>query len=120
VEITTFFMASFVTMVPCLVTEASYIHIVIAVLRILSAAGKQRAFSTRSSHLIVVTLYYETLGTVHDSPIATQTAALNKIFSLLYPVVTLMINPIVYSLRNKGVKNAVRKFLSQWAYAKEA
>ncbi|XP_048191267.1 olfactory receptor 10A5-like [Perognathus longimembris pacificus] len=118
VEMTTFLMASFVTMVPFLLTIASYVRIVVAVLRIPSASGKQRAFSTCSSHLIVVTLYYGTLGTVYAIPTATQTATLNKIFSLLYTVVTPMINPIVYSLRNKDVKKAVNRLLSQWAYAK--
>ncbi|KAF7475804.1 olfactory receptor 11L1-like [Marmota monax] len=119
VEKTTFLMASFVTMVPFLLTVASYIHIVAAVLRIPSAAGKQQAFSTCSSHLIVVTLYYGTLGTVYAIPTATQATALNKIFSLLYTVVTPMINPIVYSLRNKDVKKAIRTLLSRWAYSKE-
>ncbi|XP_007517104.1 olfactory receptor 11L1-like [Erinaceus europaeus] len=114
VEKTTFLMAAFVTMVPFLLTVASYVLIVAAVLRIPSAAGKKRAFSTCSSHLIVVTLYYGTLGTVYAIPIATQTVALNKIFSLLYTVVTPMINPIVYSLRNKDVKKAVRRLISQW------
>ncbi|XP_037368713.1 olfactory receptor 11L1-like [Talpa occidentalis] len=115
---TTFLMATFVTMVPFLLTVASYVRIVAAVLRIPSAAGKQRAFSTCSSHLIVVTLYYGTLGTVYAIPTATQAATLNKIFSLLYTVVTPMINPIVYSLRNKDVKKAVRRLVSRWAYAK--
>ncbi|KAG8523432.1 Olfactory receptor 11L1 [Galemys pyrenaicus] len=118
VEKTTFLMATFVTMVPFLLTVASYVRIVAAVLRIPSASGKQRAFSTCSSHLIVVTLYYGTLGTVYAIPTATQAAVLNKIFSLLYTVVTPMINPIVYSLRNKDVKKAVRRLMSRWAYAK--
>nr|ALG94909.1 olfactory receptor 1 [Nannospalax galili]ALG94910.1 olfactory receptor 1 [Nannospalax galili]ALG94915.1 olfactory receptor 1 [Nannospalax galili]ALG94916.1 olfactory receptor 1 [Nannospalax galili]ALG94917.1 olfactory receptor 1 [Nannospalax galili] len=119
VEKTTFLMASFVTILPFLLTVASYINIVVAVLRIPSAAGKQRAFSTCSSHLIVVTLYYGTLGTVYAIPTATQAAALNKTFSLLYTVVTPMVNPILYSLRNKDVKKAVRKRLSQWKYSME-
>lgn len=117
VEKATFLMASFVTMVPFLLTVASYINIVDAVLRIPSAAGKQKAFSTCSSHLIVVTLYYGTLGTVYAIPAATQAAALNKVFSLLYTVVTPMVNPIVYSLRNKDVKRAVQRLLSQWKRA---
>ncbi|XP_010853016.1 PREDICTED: olfactory receptor 11L1-like, partial [Bison bison bison] len=111
VEKTTFLLASFVTMVPFLLTVASYIHIVAAVLRIPSAAGKQRAFSTCSSHLTVVTLYYGTLGTVYAIPAATQAAVLNKIFSLFYTVVTPMVNPIVYSLRNKDVQKAVRRLM---------
>ena len=118
VEETTFLLASFVTMAPFLLTVASYSHNVAAVLRIPSAAGKQWAFSTCSSHLIVVTLYYRTLGTVYTIPTATQAVALNKIFSLFYTVVTPMVNPIVYSLRNKDVKKAVRRLMSQWVYAK--
>ncbi|KAM5221511.1 olfactory receptor 10A5-like [Ctenodactylus gundi] len=120
VEKTTFLMASFVTMVPFLLTVASYIRVVATVLKIPSAAGKQRAFSTCSSHLIVVTLYYGTLGTVYAIPTVTQAAALHKIFSLLYTVVTPMINPIVYSLRNKDVKMAVRRLLSQCTYARKS
>ncbi|XP_005401281.2 PREDICTED: olfactory receptor 11L1-like [Chinchilla lanigera] len=119
VEKTTFLMAAFVTMVPFLLTIASYAYIVAAVLRIPSSSGKQRAFSTCSSHLIVVTLYYGTLGTVYAIPTATRTAALHKTFSLLYTVVTPMINPIVYSLRNKDVKKAARRLLSHWLYTKK-
>eukprot|EP00069_Balaena_mysticetus_P003555 bmy_04220T0 len=107
VEETTFLLASFVTVVPFLLTVASYSQIVAAVLRIPSAAGKQWAFSTCSSHLIVVALYYGTLRTVYAIPTATQAVALNKIFSLFYTVVTPMVNPIVYSLRNKDVKKAM-------------
>ncbi|XP_061035000.1 olfactory receptor 10A5-like [Eubalaena glacialis] len=118
VEETTFLLASFVTVVPFLLTVASYSQIVAAVLRIPSAAGKQWAFSTCSSHLIVVALYYGTLRTVYAIPTATQAVALNKIFSLFYTVVTPMVNPIVYSLRNKDVKKAVRRLMSQWVYAK--
>uniref|UniRef100_A0A8C0DUF5 G-protein coupled receptors family 1 profile domain-containing protein n=1 Tax=Balaenoptera musculus TaxID=9771 RepID=A0A8C0DUF5_BALMU len=118
VEETTFLLASFVTMAPFLLTVASYSHSVAAVLRMPSAAGKQWAFSTCSSHLIVVTLYYGTLGTVYAIPTATQAVALNKIFSLFYTVVTPMVNPIVYSLRNKDVKKAVRRLMSQWVYVK--
>lgn len=117
VEKATFLMASFVTMVPFLLTVASYINIVVAVLRIPSAAGKQKAFSTCSSHLIVVTLYYGTLGTVYAIPTATRATALNKVFSLLYTVVTPMVNPIVYSLRNKDVKRAAQRLLSEWKRA---
>uniref|UniRef100_A0A8C6CEX8 G-protein coupled receptors family 1 profile domain-containing protein n=1 Tax=Monodon monoceros TaxID=40151 RepID=A0A8C6CEX8_MONMO len=114
----TFLLASFVTMVPFLLTVASYIHIVAAIFRIPSAAGKQWAFSTCSSHLILVILYHGTLETVYAIPTATQAVALNKIFSLFYTVVTPMVNPTVYSLRNKDVKKPVRRLMSQWVYAK--
>ncbi|XP_058905934.1 LOW QUALITY PROTEIN: olfactory receptor 10A2-like [Kogia breviceps] len=118
VEEATFLLASFVTMVPFLLTGASYIHIVAAVLRIPSAAGKQWTFSTRSFHLIVVTLYYGTLGTVFAIPTAPQAVAPNKTFPLFYTMVTPVVNPITYSLRNKDVKKAGRRRMSQWVYAK--
>lgn len=89
-EKTTFLMASFVTMVPFLLTVASYIH---------PHCGccPQDPVSCRKAMglvLIVVTLHYGTRGTVYAIPTATQATALNKIFSLLYTVVTPMINPI--------------------------
>lgn len=118
VEETIFLLASFNTRVSFQLTIVSYVHIVAAVLRILSATGRQRAFSTCSSHLIVVTLYYGILGTVYAITTATQAASLSKVFSLLYSVVTPMVNPIMYSLRSKHVKKAVRRLMSQWAYAK--
>lgn len=65
----------------------------------------------------MVTLYYRTLGTMYAIPIAIQVTALNKIFSLLNTVFTFMVNLIMYSLRNKNVKKAVRWLMSQWAYA---
>lgn len=66
----------------------------------------------------MVTLYHGILETVYAIPTATQAVALNKIFSLFYTVVTPMVNPTVYSLRNKDVKKAVRRLMSQWVYAK--
>lgn len=75
VEKTTFLLVSTVTMVSFLLTVACNIHIVAAVLRILSATDKQCAYSTYSSHFIVVTLYYETLGTMYAIPTTTQAAA---------------------------------------------
>ncbi|KAM6143303.1 LOW QUALITY PROTEIN: olfactory receptor 11L1-like [Erethizon dorsatum] len=119
VEKTTFLMASFVTMVTFLLTVASYIYIMAAVLRIPSSSGKQWAFSTCSSHLTVVTLCYRTPGTMYAIPTATWTSALHKIFSLLYTVVTPMVNPIMYSLREKDVKKAARRLLSHWVYTKK-
>uniref|UniRef100_A0A670JE92 Olfactory receptor n=1 Tax=Podarcis muralis TaxID=64176 RepID=A0A670JE92_PODMU len=113
-EMTTFILASMVTMVPFLLTLASYAKIISTVLRIPSAKGKQKAFSTCSSHLIVVTLFYVTLGTVYAAPSAKQSPILNKLFSLLYTVITPMFNPMIYSLRNKDVKeNALRKLLTR-------
>ncbi|CAM2102724.1 olfactory receptor 10A7-like [Caretta caretta] len=110
---TTFIMASVVTMVPFLLTVVSYANILSTILRVPSTMGKQKAFSTCSSHLIVVTLFYGTLGIIYAVPTASQSPGLNKMFSLLYTVITPMVNPIIYSLRNKEVKEALRKIISK-------
>lgn len=107
-------LTSLVTLVPFGLTLASYWKILSVVLHIPSIVGRQKAFSTCSSHLVVVTLFYGTLILVYAVPLAAQVPALNKTFSLFYTVVTPMCNPLIYSLKNKDVKEAVRKLRIQW------
>uniref|UniRef100_K7EWG5 Olfactory receptor n=1 Tax=Pelodiscus sinensis TaxID=13735 RepID=K7EWG5_PELSI len=111
VEVAIFISCCLVALGPFLLTITSYIHILRAVFKIPSKSGKQKAFSTCSSHLIVVTTFYGTLTVTYVMSTATQSTHLNKILSLLYIVVTPLFNPIVYSLRNKEVKEALRKHL---------
>ncbi|XP_075131708.1 olfactory receptor 8H1-like [Leptodactylus fuscus] len=87
----------------------SYTCIVRAVLRIPSSTGRQKAFSTCSSHLIVVSIFYWTLFCVYILPTRGQTSAMSKILSLLYTVFTPLINPIIYSLRNKDIKKSIEE-----------
>nr|XP_032633340.1 olfactory receptor 10A7-like [Chelonoidis abingdonii] len=98
---------------PCsfLLTVTSYVCIIAAMLRISSTSGRQKAFSTCSSHLIVVAVFYGTLMTVYLLPKTNKLKALNKVFSVLYTVLTPMLNPLIYSLRNKEVKEALRKVI---------
>lgn len=107
-----------VTLAPFGLTLASYWKILAMVLHIPSMTGRQKAFSTSSSHLVVVTLFYGTLVLVYAVPLAGQVPALNKTFSLLYTVVTPMCNPLIYSLKNKDVKEALWK-LRIWSYNDE-
>ncbi|XP_067390546.1 olfactory receptor 6F1-like [Emydura macquarii macquarii] len=102
----------FVTL-PFLLTLTSYMCIISAILRIPSSTGRQKAFSTCSSHLIVVTVFYGTLIIVYMLPDTTALRDLNKVFSIFYTVLTPMVNPLIYSLRNKEVKEAMRKALSK-------
>ncbi|XP_077003057.1 olfactory receptor 11A1-like [Tamandua tetradactyla] len=102
-------LTSLVTLAPFGLTLASYLRILSTVLRIPSVTGRQKAFTTCSSHLVVVTLFYGTLILVYAVPLAGQVPALNKTFSLLYTVVTPMCNPLIYSLKNKDVKEVLRK-----------
>ncbi|XP_053120605.1 olfactory receptor 10A7-like [Hemicordylus capensis] len=109
VEMMAFISACVFTLPPFLLTLASYIFIIVTVLRIPSTTGRQKAFSTCSSHLTVVGLFYGTLMLVYMLPRSTNLRYLKKIFSLFYTVLTPMVNPLIYSLRNKEVKEAMRK-----------
>ncbi|XP_044840739.1 olfactory receptor 10A2-like [Mauremys mutica] len=113
-QLASFTVATIGTLVPLLLTLTSYIYIITAILRIPSTTGRQKAFSTCSSHLIVVTIFYMSLITVYVFPTSNTPKVLHKIFSLFYTVLTLMINPVIYSLRNKEVKESLRKTILIW------
>ncbi|XP_048372586.1 olfactory receptor 2AP1-like [Sphaerodactylus townsendi] len=98
------------TMPPFLVTCMSYVFIIMAIVRISSTTGRQKAFSTCSSHLIVVSTYYGSLMTVYLLP---NSSTLNKAFSLLYTILPPLVNPLIYSLRNKEVNQALRQAQSK-------
>ncbi|XP_067386070.1 olfactory receptor 5AP2-like [Emydura macquarii macquarii] len=94
---------------PFLLTVTSYVCIITTILRIPSTPGRQKAFSTFSSHLIVVTIFYGTLMIVYLPPSSSSLRELNKTFSLFYTVLTPLANPLIYSLRNREVQEAQRK-----------
>ncbi|XP_036621159.1 olfactory receptor 5G3-like [Trichosurus vulpecula] len=91
----------------------SYIYIFMAILRIRSASGRSKAFSTCSSHLTTVSIMYGTLFFIYVRPSANFSLDLNKILSVFYTALTPMLNPLIYSLRNKEVKNAFRRNLER-------
>ncbi|XP_048340482.1 olfactory receptor 1019-like [Sphaerodactylus townsendi] len=87
----------------------SYTLILSAILRIHSAEGKQKAFSTCASHLMAVTIFYGTTVFMYLRPSSTYSLDQDKWASMFYTVVIPMLNPLIYSLRNKEVKNALRR-----------
>ncbi|XP_074058310.1 olfactory receptor 1f45-like [Macrotis lagotis] len=91
----------------------SYSQIVVTVLRIPSTVGKWKAFSTCFSHLTVVSLFYGTIIGVYFSPTSTHTAQQDTVAAVMYTVVTPMLNPFIYSLRNKDMKEALIKLLTK-------
>ncbi|XP_049644357.1 olfactory receptor 1361-like [Suncus etruscus] len=91
----------------------SYILIFAAVLRIPSRTGKQKVFSTCGSHLSVVTLFYGTLIGVYFNPTSSHTAQKDTVAAVMYTVVTPMMNPFIYSIRNKDMKAVLRAVLSR-------
>ncbi|XP_062992598.1 olfactory receptor 5B21-like [Elgaria multicarinata webbii] len=109
VKLVTFAVAFVITFPPFISTLVSYIYIIAAILRIPSTTGRQKAFSTCSSHLIVVSVFYGAIIIVYLIPKTESVRDFNKIFSLLYTVLPPLLNPLIYSLRNKDVKDAMRK-----------
>ncbi|XP_073402868.1 olfactory receptor 1f45-like [Dendrobates tinctorius] len=91
----------------------SYFCIFLAILKISSTNGRRKAFSTCSSHLTTVCAYYGTLIAVYMTPSDESSSNINKYRSLLYLVVTPLMNPIIYSLRNNEIKRAIQKIRSQ-------
>lgn len=104
-----FIMAGAVVVLSGLIIMVSYVCILAAILKIQTADGKQKAFSTCSSHLAVVSILYGTLFFIYVCPGSTSSLDINKVISLFYTVVIPMLNPLIYSLRNKEVKNAFRR-----------
>ncbi|XP_038421296.1 olfactory receptor-like protein OLF4 [Canis lupus baileyi] len=91
----------------------SYSKIISSIFGISSAQGKYKAFSTCASHLSVVSLFYCTSLGVYLSSAAPQTSHLSATASVMYTVVTPMLNPFIYSLRNKGIKRALKRFFGK-------
>ncbi|XP_006874065.1 PREDICTED: olfactory receptor 1361-like [Chrysochloris asiatica] len=90
----------------------SYICITCTVLRVPSTKGKWKAFSTCGSHLAVVSLFYGTIIAVYFSPSSSHSAEKDIAAAVMYTVVTPMLNPFIYSLRNKEMKGALTKVIS--------
>lgn len=109
IQLLIFVLSALFGLFPFLLTLISYSCIIATILRIPSSVGRKKAFSTCSSHLIVVTLFYGTIVIVYVVPKNNTLRELNKVFSVFYTVLTPLVNPFVYSLRNKDIKQALKK-----------
>uniref|UniRef100_F6XEK0 Olfactory receptor n=1 Tax=Ornithorhynchus anatinus TaxID=9258 RepID=F6XEK0_ORNAN len=98
---------------PLVLILISYIKIISTILKLPSATGRHKAFSTCSSHLIVVTLFFGSGIVTYLWPQSSHSADVDKFLALFYTTVIPMFNPIIYSLRNKEVTVALKKFLLQ-------
>ncbi|XP_075403756.1 olfactory receptor 8H1-like [Tenrec ecaudatus] len=102
------------TLLASLITiSASYASILSTILKINSTSGKQRAFSTCASHLLGVTIFYGTLIFTYLKPQSSYSLGKDQVASVFYTIVTPMLNPLIYSLRNKEVKRAVIRLLQK-------
>ncbi|KAM4013582.1 olfactory receptor 5G3-like [Anomaloglossus baeobatrachus] len=96
---------------PFLFVMVSYICIFISILKISTTTGRQKAFSTCSSHLVTICTYYGTIITIYVFPVEDNSLNANKLISLLYVVLTPVTNPIIYSIRNREIRKAFRQLL---------
>ncbi|XP_069502630.1 olfactory receptor 1L8-like [Ambystoma mexicanum] len=96
---------------PFLLTVISYIQIVWSILKMRSVEGRHKAFSTCSSHFTMVTLFYGTLFFMYFRPSSSYFLDFDKVVSVVYTVLIPMLNPFIYSLRNKDVIKAMKKVL---------
>ncbi|XP_060111142.1 olfactory receptor 226-like [Heteronotia binoei] len=110
-ELTDFILALFILLTPLCVTILSYIYIISTILRIPSAKGRQKAFSTCASHLTVVVIFYAASIFIYARPKAISSFNSSKLVSVLYAVIVPLCNPIIYCLRNQEVKDALKKTL---------
>uniref|UniRef100_A0A8D1PS09 Olfactory receptor n=1 Tax=Sus scrofa TaxID=9823 RepID=A0A8D1PS09_PIG len=110
-ELLAFTEGSFVIMSPFLFIIVSYVCITRAVLRVPSGRGRFKVFSTCGSHLTVVTLYYGTAISVYIRPSSTYSVTKDRVVTVIYTVVIPMLNPFIYSLRNKDMKHALHKLM---------
>ncbi|XP_044537368.1 olfactory receptor 10V1 [Gracilinanus agilis] len=111
---TALYIISFIVlMIPLALISVSYVYIVAAILLIKSVEGRRRAFSTCSSHVTVVLLQYGCTSFIYLSPSSSYSPELGRVVSVVYTFITPILNPLIYSMRNKELKDALRRTLGR-------
>ncbi|XP_028717851.1 olfactory receptor 10AG1-like [Peromyscus leucopus] len=110
-ELYVYVVAILLAAIPFLLILTSYSKIIATILRLPTAEGRAKAFSTCSSHLVVVVLFFGSASITYLMPKSTHSAVSDKLLSLFYTILTPMFNPMIYSLRNKDVIVALRRLL---------
>ncbi|XP_059587588.1 olfactory receptor 6F1-like [Alligator mississippiensis] len=109
VKLAAFFASIIVVVASCAVTLISYIYIISTILKIRSAQGRRKAFSTCSAHLTVVTIWFGSTIFLYVKPSAPNSLDMNKLINSFNTIITPLLNPFIYTLRNKEVKRALSK-----------
>ncbi|XP_003920138.2 olfactory receptor 8H1 [Saimiri boliviensis] len=118
IEILILIIAGSTLMVSLITISASYVFILSTILKINSTSGKQKAFSTCASHLLGVTIFYGTLIFTYLKPRKSYSLGRDQVASVFYTIVISMLNPLIYSLRNKEVKNAFIRVMQRREYSR--
>ncbi|XP_058994959.1 olfactory receptor 5AP2-like [Mustela lutreola] len=115
-EVVIFAFASFNELSCLLIILISYLYILVAILRIHSAEGRHKAFSTCASHLMVVTIFFGTILFMYLRPSTSYAMDQDKVLSVFYTVIIPMLNPLIYSLRSKEVKTSLGKIFKTTSF----
>ncbi|KFO18411.1 olfactory receptor 481 [Fukomys damarensis] len=110
-EISPAISAGSIIVITLFIIIVSYLYILHAIMKMRSTEGRYKAFSTCTSHITAVTLFYGTVTFVYVIPKSTHSPDHIKVVSVFYTVVIPMLNPLIYSLRNKEVKEAMKKLM---------
>ncbi|XP_006902375.1 PREDICTED: olfactory receptor 10AG1-like [Elephantulus edwardii] len=108
-EMVVYVVTMLIAAVPCMWILISYGKIISTILKLPTASGRAKAFSTCSSHLLVVVLFFGSAAITYFRPKSNHSPGTDRLFSLFYTIVTPMFNPMIYSLRNKDVIASLRK-----------
>uniref|UniRef100_A0A8C8VN94 G-protein coupled receptors family 1 profile domain-containing protein n=1 Tax=Pelusios castaneus TaxID=367368 RepID=A0A8C8VN94_9SAUR len=108
-----FTLSTIVVVITILIVLFSYMYILITILKIHSAKGRRKSFSTCASHLMAVTIFYGTVIFMYLRPSSGYTMDTDKFISVFYILVIPMLNPLIYSLRNKEVKDAFQRMINR-------
>ncbi|XP_004683562.1 PREDICTED: olfactory receptor 10AG1-like [Condylura cristata] len=111
-----YMISTLVVSIPSFLIVASYVKIISTILKLPSATGRAKAFSTCCSHLTVVTLFFGSGIVVYFKSMTSHFTGVDKFLSLFYTIFIPMLNPIIYCLRNKDVMVALEKFLQKWIF----
>ncbi|XP_049986449.1 olfactory receptor 150-like [Alexandromys fortis] len=112
-EVLAWSLDSITILVPAVTILSSYIFIVVSILNIHSTGGRLKAFSTCSSHILAVAIFYGSLAFMYLQPPSHSSLGQSKLSSVFYTIVVPMLNPMIYSLRNKDVKVALNKLIQK-------
>ncbi|XP_021023364.1 olfactory receptor 507 [Mus caroli] len=111
------FSAGSIIVITVFIIAISYTYILITILKMRSTEGRHKAFSTCTSHLTAVTIFYGTVTFIYVMPKSSYSTDQNKVLSVFYMIAIPMLNPLIYSLRNNEIKNALKRQFSKKTFS---
>ncbi|XP_056388302.1 olfactory receptor 5V1-like [Hyla sarda] len=114
IETITYVEGVFLGFGPFVLTLTSYVFIINTILKIKSSEGRSKAFSTCSSHLMIVIIFYGTTLSMYMRPTSTFSLEVNKMITLIYVMIVPLTNPVIYSLRNRELNEVLKWYFNRF------